>query len=142
MNGGKFKGEQLFPHELVAQVWLVTQLYYMHHMRDAGANLYSFQVLADPWPSIAATTIIDAQSLAVRNGIIEEVESRKRQLAMADAPIDNAESMGDADAEFHGVAGGLSRFVPMIDLSSSMEGTPMNVAIVLGVLTSEMGKST
>jgi hypothetical protein len=58
MNGGKLKGEQLFPHELVAQVWLVTQLYYMHHMLDAGANLYSFQVLADRSPSIAATKII------------------------------------------------------------------------------------
>jgi hypothetical protein len=40
----------------------------------------------------------------VRNGLLEQVESRKRQLALAAAPIDRAEALEDADAECHGVA--------------------------------------
>ena len=74
----------------------------------------------------------------MRNGLLEQVESRKRQLTLAAAPIDRAESLEDADAECHGVAVGLSRIVPMVDISTSMEGTPMNVAIALGILTSEV----
>ncbi len=87
----------------------------------------------------AATKIIDAQLLAVRNGLIEQVESRKRQLALAAAPIDRTESLEDADVECLGVAVGLSRFVSMVYVSPSMRGTPMTVAIAVGVLTSEVG---
>ena len=78
-------------------------------------------------PSIAASKIIDAQWVAVRNGLLAQVESRKRQLALAAAP-------GVAV----GLAEGLSRFVPMVDVSGSMLGTPMDVAIALGILTSEV----
>jgi len=76
-------------------------------------------------PSIAASKIVDAQWVAVRNGLLAQVEARKRQLALATAP---------------GAAAGLavSRFVPMVDVSGSMLGTPMNVAVALGILTSEV----
>jgi hypothetical protein len=140
VNGGSLKGNQLFPHVLVDQV--VCYAIVLHAPpRDAGANVcYFWQVRQ--CPSIAASKIIDAQWVAVRNGLLAQVESRKRQLALAAAPIDRAESLEDADAGCHGVAvglaAGLSRFVPMVDISGSMAGTPMNVAIALGILTSEM----
>ena len=95
-----------------------------------------FQVLNQA--SWASTQIINAQWVAVRNGLLEQVESRKRQLALAAAPIYRAESLGGADAKRHGVAVGLSRFVSMIDISDSMRGTPLAVAMGLGILTSEV----
>jgi hypothetical protein len=98
------------------------------HSREV-LELMSASLQVQRSPSIAASKIVDAQWVAVRNGLLAQVEARKRQLALATAP---------------GAAAGLavSRFVPMVDVSGSMLGTPMNVAIVLGVLTSEMGKST
>jgi hypothetical protein len=86
----------------------------------------------------ASTQVINAQWVAVRNGLLEQVESRKRQLALAAAPIDRAESLGGVDAKCHGVAVGPSRFVSMIDISDSMRGTPLAVAMGLGILTSEL----
>jgi hypothetical protein len=138
VNGGSIKGNQLFPHELVKQVCFlrncVTHHREMLELMSAILQVYNKQ----PRPSIASSKIIDAQWVAVRNGLLEQVDARKRQLALAAAPIDRAESLEDADAECRGVAVGLSRIVPMVDISASMAGTPMNVAIALGILTSEV----
>jgi len=116
----------------------LTQLFYTHHREMLELMSAILQVTNKPRPSIASSKIIDAQWVAVRNGLLEQVDSRKRQLALAAAPIDRAESLEDADAECRGVAVGLSRIVPMVDISASMAGTPMNVAIALGILTSEV----
>jgi uncharacterized membrane protein (DUF441 family) len=114
------------------------QLYYMHHreMLQLTSTLFQIVTKRDPGGSHKSCHVIEAQWVAVRNGVIEQVESRKRQLALAAAPIDRAESL--AGAKCHPVAIGPSRFVAMIDISDSMRGTPMHVAIAMGILTSEL----
>ena len=121
--------------------------------------LDSVYYMNKPDLSKAASSVLDAQWVSMRNGIIEQVESRKRQLALAAAPIDRAEALEYADAECPGSVAlsiskqvmidaavssraakpvGLSRVVPMVDVSGSMDGTPMEVAVALGILTSEV----
>jgi hypothetical protein len=114
------------------------QLYYMHHreMLQLTSTLFQIVTKRDPGGSHKSCHVIEAQWVAVRNGVIEQVESRKRQLALAAAPIDRAESL--AGAKCHPVAIGPSRFVAMIDISDMMRGTPMYVAIAMGILTSEL----
>jgi hypothetical protein len=93
---------------------------------------------------------------------MEQVEARKAQLARAAAPLEHAEAVSEAargcmatwagralcvaaevlaDAAVSAGASrplGLSRLVCMADVSGSMSGTPMNVAIALGILVSEV----
>jgi hypothetical protein len=87
------------------------------------------------------------------------VEARKAELAQAAAPLQHAEAVDAASQLCPGVAAlsvaaealaaeavcigasrpvGLSRLVCMADVSGSMSGTPMHVAIALGVLVSEV----
>jgi hypothetical protein len=96
----------------------------------------------------------------MRTGLLEQVEARKAELAAA--PLDHAEAVSEAlrgcttawvglalfavaevlaDAAVSaGVSRplGLSRLVCMADVSGSMSGTPMHVAITLGILVSEV----
>ena len=96
----------------------------------------------------------------MRTGLLEQVEARKAELARAAAPLEHAESVGEAarsctaagralfvaaevlaDAAVSARARrplGLSRLVCMADVSGSMSGTPMHVAIALGILISEV----
>ena len=93
-------------------------------------------------------------------GLLEQVEARKAELAAA--PLDHAEAVSGAlrgcttawagralfaaaevlaDAAVSAGASrplGLSRLVCMADVSGSMSGTPMHVAIALGILVSEV----
>jgi hypothetical protein len=161
VSGAKLNGQQLFPHELARQVCRADGC------RRACEMLISalFQVLDGvlymrvPALSKATSAVIDAQWVCMRNGIIEQVESRKRQLALAAAPIDRAEALEYADAECSGSVMlsivkqvmadaavssgaakpvGLSRVVSMIDVSASMTGTPLEAAVALGILASEV----
>jgi len=110
--------------------------------------------------SAAVSLVLNAQWEAVRTGLLEQVEARKAQLARAAAPLEHAESVGEAarsctaagralfvaaevlaDAAVSARARrplGLSRLVCMADVSGSMSGTPMHVAIALGILVSEV----
>ena len=105
---------------------------------------------------------MNAQWEAVRTGLLEQVEARKAELARAAAPLDHAEAVSEAvsgctvawagralfvaaevlaDAAVSAGASrplGLSRLVCMADVSGSMSGTPMHVAIALGILVSEV----
>jgi hypothetical protein len=121
--------------------------------------LDSVYYMKKPDLSKAASSVLDAQWVSMRNGIIEQVESRKRQLALAAAPIDRAEALEHADAECPGSVAlsiikqvmidaavssraakpiGLSRVMPMIDVSASMTGMPLDAAVALGILASEL----
>jgi hypothetical protein len=105
--------------------------------------------------------VLNAQWAALRNGVLAQVEARKKELALAAAPIDLADALhaDGLDAEGPRLAAlsickhvlvdaavssravkpvGLSCVVPMVDVSGSMIGTPMSVAIALGILASEM----
>ena len=91
----------------------------------------------------------------MRQGLLEQVEARKAELAQGAAPLQHAEAVDAASQLCPGVAAlsvaaealaaeavsigasrpvGLSRLVCMADVSGSMSGTPMHVAIALGVL--------
>ena len=131
------KGKQLFPHELVEEVLMPKNIV-----------------------SAAVSLVLNAQWEAVRTGLLEQVEARKAELARAAAPLEHAESVGEAarsctaagralfvaaevlaDAAVSAGASrplGLSRLVCMADVSGSMSGTPMHVAIALGILVSEV----
>ena len=131
------KGKQLFPHELVEEVLMPKNIV-----------------------SAAVSLVLNAQWEAVRTGLLEQVEARKAELARAAAPLEHAESVGEAarsctaagralfvaaevlaDAAVSARARrplGLSRLVCMADVSGSMSGTPMHVAIALGILISEV----
>ena len=131
------KGKQLFPHELVQQV-----------LNPKRGDL-----------SDAVCAILNIQWEAVRNGLLEMVEARKAEQAQASMLVDNVEALVTAsklcaqstvlsvaldvaiDSAVLSSARkpvGLSRVVAMVDVSGSMSGTPMEAAIALGILTSEV----
>jgi len=131
------KGKQLFPHELVQQV-----------LNPKRGNLFD-----------AVCVILNIQWEAVRIGLLEMVEARKAEQAQASVLVDNVEALVTAsklctqstvlsvaldvaiDSAVLSSARkpvGLSRVVAMVDVSGSMSGTPMEAAIVLGILTSEV----
>jgi hypothetical protein len=140
------KGKQLFPHQLVEEV-----LTPKSRGRFSGDEV-----------SAAVSLVLNAQWEAVRTGLLEQVEARKAELARAAAPLDHAEAVSEAvrgcttawagralfvaaevlaDAAVSAGASrplGLSRLVCMADVSGSMSGTPMHVAIALGILVSEV----
>ena len=132
------KGKQLFPHELVKEV-----------LEPKGARGRHGAL------SEGVTAVLNVQWEAVRQGLLEQVEARKAELAQAAAPLQHAEAVDAASQLCPGVAAlsvaaealaaeavsigasrpvGLSRLVCMADVSGSMSGTPMHVAIALGVL--------
>ena len=135
------KGKQLFPHQLVEEV-----------LTPKSRGEVSAEV----------SLVLNAQWEAVRTGLLEQVEDRKAELARSAAPLDHAEAVSEAacgsteawagralfvaaevlaDAAVSAGASrplGLSRLVCMADVSGSMSGTPMHVAIALGILVSEV----
>ena len=109
--------------------------------------------------SLGVSAVLDVQWAAVRNGLLAQVEARQRELALAAAPVDCADALQDASAVCPDFAVlsiakdvaidaavccgaakpvGLSRVVPMADVSGSMSGTPMLVSIALCILASEV----
>ena len=131
------KGKQLFPHELVQQV-----------LKNSKDGL-----------SAGVSAVLNVQWEAVRNGLLEMVAERKAEVAEAGDLLDNVEALKLASAACpgHGALSvatdvaidaavssgaskpvGLSRVVPMADVSGSMAGTPMFVSIAMGILASEV----
>ena len=109
--------------------------------------------------SDAVCAILSIQWEAVRNGLLEMIEARKAEQAQASMLVDNVEALVTAsklcaqstvlsvaldvaiDSAVSSSARkpvGLSRVVAMVDVSGSMSGTPMEAAIALGILTSEV----
>lgn len=133
------KGKQLFPHELVQQVL---------QRKRGPASLSS-----------GVTAVLDAQWETVRKGLLDMVAARKEELSLAAAPLETVDALSAAATLCPDVAAldvakhvamdaavssgaakpvGLSRVVPMSDVSLSMVGTPMFVSIALGILMSEV----
>ena len=140
------KGKQLFPHQLVEEV-----------LTPKSSGRFSGDEV-----SAAVSLVLNAQWEAMRTGLLEQVEARKAELMRAAALLDHAEAVSEAvrgcttawagralfvaaevlaDAAVSAGASrplGLSRLVCMADVSGSMSGTPMHVAIALGILVSEV----
>jgi len=121
------KGKQLGPHEITAKL--------MAHRRG---NV-----------STAERDLMQAQWVAIRKGVEETLakaaEQRDAEVLLAAAPSTAAAS-GTADA-LASVAAlkaalpksvNLGKLVPLVDVSGSMHGTPMEVAIAMGILVSEL----
>ena len=143
------KGKQLFPHELVKQV-----LEPKRGFCGFGAGGECGHGLSD-----AVCAVLNVQWEAIRAGLLEQVEARQAELALAASEVDRVDVLRTASDICPGAAAlnvaadvamlsavatgarkpvGLSRVVPMADVSGSMSGTPMHVAIALGILVSEV----
>ena len=133
-KAGKLNGKQLFPHELVAEV-----------LKKDLSDLVKL--------------VLNTQWKAVRTGLLEQVEARKAELAASAMSLDDADAacMAAADKNHNPVLEivrdvlvniavttgaskptDMSRLVCMADVSGSMSGIPMHVAIALGILVSEV----
>lgn len=133
-NAKRLNGKQLFPHQLVAEVL----------EKD----------LSEP-----VKLVLNAQWEAVRTRLLEQVEARKAELAASAMSLDDADAacMATADKNHNPVLEivrdvlvnnavttgaskpiGMSRLVCMADVSGSMSGIPMHVAIAFGILVSEV----
>ena len=107
----------------------------------------SAQVLRNCKISTGVKAVLDAQWVEMRTGVFEQIEARKKQLALATAAacesmaalsIVQDATVAQAVALRAAKPVGLARVVPMVDVSGSMDGIPMHVAIGLGILVSEI----
>jgi len=113
----KLKGKQLFPHEIVAKC------------------------LAGRLASEVELEIFDAQWAAIREGTQEGLNEAPASAATAAAtpvPGAAAEAPQGASGGEEGASVDLGKVVSLVDVSGSMSGIPMQVAIALGILVSEL----
>ena len=105
---GKINGKQLFPHEVVRKC-----------MRGYGSQ-----------PSSIDTLLCQAQWDKIRESVSSSIGGKKQGTEVEDSKgmeVENPKGKFD-----------LGKLVPLVDVSGSMSGEPMEVAIALGVLISEL----
>jgi hypothetical protein len=124
MVEGKLKGKQLQPHEIVSKLM--------------GRGL-----------STAEIELMEAQWVAMRKGVQEALAkaATAREQAVAEA-IGASTGLGNDGGALGDVRAmkaalpskpiDLGKLVPLVDVSGSMAGQPMQAAIGLGLLTSEL----
>ena len=114
---GGVNGKQLHPHEIVRQI--------RKGQGSGGKGLTSLDDL-----------LLGVQWAKVRDGLVAKLEAAKEPQPITDAPTPSggAAERGAGDA----VAMDFRKLVPLVDVSGSMEGDPMDAAIALGILTSEV----
>lgn len=110
-DAAKLKGKQLFPHEIVSKL-----------MRGGGRL------------STLEKDIFSCQWNDIRKSVVEAMEKVK---ATKDEDEDNEDTQTDKN-ENAGPTVDLGKMVSLVDVSGSMGGTPMEVAIALGLLVSEI----
>ena len=80
--------------------------------------------------------LYDAQWAGMRQGILDRLDESKAKSAAAAAAL--AAANGELEPPVGDNTMDARKFVPMIDVSGSMGGEPMEVAIALGILVSEI----
>mmetsp|Transcript_36424 Transcript_36424/g.76692 ORF Transcript_36424/g.76692 Transcript_36424/m.76692 type:complete len:539 (-) Transcript_36424:405-2021(-) len=91
--------------------------------------------------SDAEAAVLQRQWESMRDGVKEVMEKMREA---ANAEVLAAAAPGSSFDELRGLAAALpssvdlGRLVPLVDVSGSMRGTPMNAAIGLGILVSEL----
>ena len=114
------QGKALLPHELVKKCM--------------GGRSHCLSTLE--------RDLLDAQWMKVREGVVEAMakaaQERAAAIAAASAPLDSVASLKAALP----TAVDLGKLVALVDVSGSMGGIPMEVAIALGILVSEMAAPT
>jgi hypothetical protein len=120
-KGKGVKGAQCYPHEYVEQV------------------------LANPSSlSLTNKLVINSQWKSMRESIEEMVQKRKETIllnetlsdSLSEVKVSTTASPPSADGTTSALS--LGHLVPLSDVSGSMSGTPMSVAIGLGILCSEL----
>ena len=123
------QGKQLMPHEVVRK--------FMTSGYGCGSGL-----------STSESDLLGAQWDSLREGVVEVMAAaaaeRAAAVAAASAPMDALSSMADSLKATMptGKHVDLGKLVPLVDVSGSMGGTPMEVAIALGILVSELTHPT
>jgi hypothetical protein len=108
---GGVNGKQLHPHEIVRQI------------RKGDLTGLDDLLLGVQWAK-------------VRDSLVAKLEAAKEPQPTTDAPTpsEGAAERGAGAC----VAMDFRKLVPLVDVSGSMEGDPMDAAIALGILTSEV----
>lgn len=120
IKSGKVKGKQLYPHEIVREL-MKTPVCVRPGARRAGrgAGRGGRGGRGDQCPlSSLEIRMLEVQWNDMRNNLVASLRAKKE--AGAVPAID------------------LGKLVPLVDVSGSMAGEPMEVAIALGILVSEM----
>ena len=107
-KASKLKGRQLFPHEIVQK--------FQHHNQMSTLEK---DVLACQWNDIR-TSVMEAM------------------VAIAGKQEEEQQQEESKEEEEEGMKVDLGKMVPLVDVSGSMYGTPIEVAISLGLLVSEI----
>ena len=105
------QGKQLMPHQIAAK--------FMHGSRPSSLET---EVLATMWKTM-------------REGVVEVMAAAAAERAAEIAKMADSAAEAPAPTPKHVDLGTL---VPLVDVSGSMSGQPMEVAIALGILVSEL----
>jgi len=108
-NANKIKGGQLFAHDIVSKCMTTS-------------------------PSTGEAAILDAQW----NDIVRTVQKQVEEFAAQqdDPEVEGAEDEAAATPAAPGID--LGNLIPLVDVSASMSGTPMQVAIAMGLIVSQI----
>lgn len=122
----KLNGKQLYPHEIVRLCFGPG-----NGGRRGGASELELEVLNAQWQAMREGT---AGAMAAAAAV--KATTASASAGAADAGAD-ATGAGGGDAKDSSIVN-LGKLVPLVDVSGSMSGTPMEVAVALGILTSEL----
>jgi hypothetical protein len=129
------KGKQLAPHEIAAKCMSSGGCYFGGGSRPSSTL------------STAEKDVMCAQWASMREGVVEQMKAAADKL---DADVLEAAAVQDAASADGALAStaalkaalpksvDLGKLVALVDVSGSMTGTPMEVAIGLGILVSEL----
>ena len=113
------QGKQLQPHEIA--------------QKCMGGRVHNLSTLE--------ADMLDAQWVSMRAGVLEAMakaaEARSQAVLDAVGPAEGAISLKALERALPKHVD-LGKLVPLVDVSGSMGGTPMEVAIALGILVSEL----
>lgn len=120
------KGKQLGPHEIAAKL--------MRGRRGTSLSTAEKDLMAAQWAAIRQ---------GVKDTLAKAAEEREAEVVRAAAPAAAAEAGGALESVAALQAAlpktvDLGKLVAMVDVSGSMTGQPMEVAIGLGILVSEL----
>jgi hypothetical protein len=139
-SSNRLKGKKLFPHDIVREFLAACGLYCRDRDDDSSDDTDMM--------SSAEADLLYAQWIDIRQKVLADITAALsppiNPLAAAIASTSLSSSNSGGDSKSSGSGSGLKvdlrKFVPLVDVSGSMEGTPMEVAIALGILISEINQ--
>merc|ERR1712086_544736 len=123
----KLKGKQLFPHEIVSKI-------------GGEFGYFGYRVNL----STMEKDIFECQWKDIRENLQKSMNEAKVAVAVAaDVDIINDDGSEDRTPPSEPKRKvNLGNIVPIVDVSGSMDGVPMEVAVALGILISEINSPT